>query len=89
MGVYWNGRYLQSCLSLLQSGMDIMWKELLAIVLAAHTWVPYGLLTKLSFIVTVKLLYVSGTGISPLHLIQWLWSTSCIFALVAIKLMYL
>ena len=37
-GAYWSGKWLQGQWSETQLQMDITWKELLAIVMAIHTW---------------------------------------------------
>ena len=48
-GAYWDGRWLQSRWSPLQSKMDITWKELFAIVLAVHTWGSFWSWQKILF----------------------------------------
>ena len=78
-GAYWNGRWIQSHWSSSQNNMDITWKELFAIVVAVHTWVPPGPARKSCFIVTTKPWWTSGTRALLVHLIPWVWFTYCIF----------
>ena len=48
-GTYWPSHWLQAHWSPIQQSMDITWKELYAIVIAAHTWGLYWQRKKILF----------------------------------------
>ena len=84
-GAFWDGRWLQSRWSPLQSKMDITWKELFAIVLAVHTWGSIWSRLKIVFHCdNQKLLLITGAGVLRVHLTPWLWFACYTFVLLII-----